>query len=304
MEYGLRLRATDFNGSSGAGIVEGGSFTFVTNGTTQGSTGWSVVWVGIVTVGTNPINFTQTAASVTYLAGSGLDLTGNTFSITTDNSLIANSGGSVPSLTVQNSLTGAIYTAADGLAIKLEATNPTLQINGSNELGAKLNNAGAIITGASGLTANVDNSTISITANALEVKTGGITNTQVSASAAIAFSKLASLTSAHILLGNGSNVATDTAVTGDVTISNTGVTSISGGLSTHFVTREVPSGSVDGSNAAFTLANTPTAGTESVFLNGLLQNVGGGNDYTISGAVITFNFAPTVGSVILVNYQK
>ncbi len=34
------------------------------------------------------------------------------------------------------------------------------------------------------------------------------------------------LTSAHLLVGNSSNVATDRAVTGDVTISNTGVTSI------------------------------------------------------------------------------
>src|SRR6266478_2628223 len=34
------------------------------------------------------------------------------------------------------------------------------------------------------------------------------------------------LTSAHLLIGNVSNVATDTAVTGDVTISNTGVTTI------------------------------------------------------------------------------
>jgi len=34
------------------------------------------------------------------------------------------------------------------------------------------------------------------------------------------------LTSAHLLVGNGSNVATDTAITGDVTFSNTGVTAI------------------------------------------------------------------------------
>lgn len=37
------------------------------------------------------------------------------------------------------------------------------------------------------------------------------------------------LTSAHLLVGNGSNVATDTAVTGDVTISNAGVTAIGAG---------------------------------------------------------------------------
>lgn len=39
-----------------------------------------------------------------------------------------------------------------------------------------------------------------------------------------------SLTSAHLFIGNGSNVATDTAVTGDITITNVGVTSISAGV--------------------------------------------------------------------------
>lgn len=38
------------------------------------------------------------------------------------------------------------------------------------------------------------------------------------------------LTSAHLLVGNASGVATDTAVTGDVTINNTGVTAIGAGV--------------------------------------------------------------------------
>ena len=53
-----------------------------------------------------------------------------------------------------------------------------------------------------------------------------IVDADVSASAAIAYSKLAALDSANILVGNGSNVATKVAVTGDVTISNAGVTAI------------------------------------------------------------------------------
>ena len=53
-----------------------------------------------------------------------------------------------------------------------------------------------------------------------------IVNGDISTSAAIAFSKLAALTSAQILVGNGSNVATSVAVTGDIAISNAGVVSI------------------------------------------------------------------------------
>lgn len=39
------------------------------------------------------------------------------------------------------------------------------------------------------------------------------------------------LTSAHLLVGDASNVATDTAITGDVTIDNTGVTAIKASVS-------------------------------------------------------------------------
>ena len=62
------------------------------------------------------------------------------------------------------------------------------------------------------------------------VLSGAIVNADINASAAIAFSKLATLTSANILVGNGSNVATSVAVTGDVTISNAGVTAIASGV--------------------------------------------------------------------------
>jgi hypothetical protein len=70
------------------------------------------------------------------------------------------------------------------------------------------------------------------------------------------------------------------------------------------VTRETPSGTVNGSNTAFTLANTPIAGTEQVFLNGLLQEPGAGNDYTISTNTITYLTAPIAGDKIRVTYLK
>lgn len=65
------------------------------------------------------------------------------------------------------------------------------------------------------------------------VLSGSIVNADIDAAAAIAFSKLASLTSGNILVGNGSNVATSVAVSGDVTLSNAGVaTVVSGTTST------------------------------------------------------------------------
>lgn len=58
---------------------------------------------------------------------------------------------------------------------------------------------------------------------------GVIVNADINAAAAIAFSKLAALPSAQILVGSAGNVATAVAVTGDVTISNAGVTAIAAG---------------------------------------------------------------------------
>jgi hypothetical protein len=58
---------------------------------------------------------------------------------------------------------------------------------------------------------------------------GSVTNASVAANAAIAFSKLATLTSGNILVGNSSNVPTSVALTGDVTVSNAGVAAIASG---------------------------------------------------------------------------
>lgn len=70
------------------------------------------------------------------------------------------------------------------------------------------------------------------------------------------------------------------------------------------VTRETPAGTVNGTNTNFTLANNPTAGSEEVFLNGVLQDVGAGNDYTISGGTITMLTAPETGAKLRVTYLK
>lgn len=79
----------------------------------------------------------------------------------------------------------------------------------------------------------------------------------------------------------------------------------SAGLSnTNFVDKEIPAGAINGANTAFTLANSPVAGSEHVYLNGILQESGAGNDYTISGANITMLTAPLTGEKLRVSYRK
>lgn len=71
----------------------------------------------------------------------------------------------------------------------------------------------------------------------------------------------------------------------------------------NFADGETPSGTINGSNTTFTLANTPVAGSDHVYLNGIRQDAGAGNDYTISGATITYLTAPVSGSKLRVDYR-
>jgi len=75
-------------------------------------------------------------------------------------------------------------------------------------------------------------------------------------------------------------------------------------LESDIICNEIPTGDINSSNTEFVLANTPETGSVSVFLNGLLQQPGGGEDYTISGSTITFVAAPDTNDILLVNYIK
>lgn len=70
-------------------------------------------------------------------------------------------------------------------------------------------------------------------------------------------------------------------------------------ISTLFRFNEIPTGTVNGSNTAFTLANTPRSGTLMLYTDGvrMVPTV----DYTITGANITMGIAPV--STIIADYM-
>lgn len=143
-----------------------------------------------------------------------------------------------------------------------------------------------------GLTNSSNNLTVLAADSTLTVSASGV--------------QLAALSPAYILVGNGSSVATGVALSGDATITNAGVLTVAATVAKYsgFVWSETPSGSVNGSNTSFVLANTPQAGTVRVHQNGLRLFAGAGNDYTISGGTITFITAPATGDTLLVDYVK
>lgn len=142
-----------------------GAWVPVQQGTQAGQV--FVQYGNVATIGTDPINFAFYNPIAGLIGGDMITFAGSTFSVdlATTSGLESTNPGNV----------------AGQLRIKLEASNPTLQITGSNELAVKLNAAGAITSGASGLTVAVDNSTIEISANALRVKDLGITLAKLAA---------------------------------------------------------------------------------------------------------------------------
>lgn len=89
--------------------------------------------------------------------------------------------------------------------------------------------SGDIIVGSSGNVATAVPVTGDITistSGVVDIAAGSIINADIAAGAAIAFSKLAPLTSGAILVGNSSNAAAAVSMTGDVTITNAGVASV------------------------------------------------------------------------------
>ncbi len=64
---------------------------------------------------------------------------------------------------------------------------------------------------------------------------------------------------------------------------------------------EIPSGTINGANATFTLAHTPTSGSLHLYLNGRRLKLA--DDYTIKTATITMASALASGDALLADYR-
>jgi len=155
-------------------------------------------------------------------------------------------------------------------------------------------------------------------AGAITINTDVIINADIKSDAAIAYSKLATLSSGHILIGSSANVATARAVTGDVLINNTGVTSINTGVIVNDdinnaaaiadtkLAQITTAGKVSGS--AITTGNISTSGnittTGTLSVQGL--TVGKGNGAISTNTAVGFqalNANTTGASNVAIGYQ-
>jgi len=328
---GSPTRAADADASA---EVTGGFTVWVNEGTANGDTQWTLTTNDPITLGTTGLTFSQTDAGavtvdasltksgkqlgraaltgdVTASAGSNATTIANgavslaKMANLAANSVIANNTGSSATPTAlgltaaatastamlrdtnantkANSVAVGVTTTATaaGTTTLTVASTQFQQFTGTTTQTVVLPDATTLVTGQTYIIANKSTGAVQVNANG----GGGIVSVTAGDWAIIT------------LITNGSAAGTWD--------SHLALSSTSAGLtSSNFVTRETPSGTVNGSNTTFTLANTPTAGTEQVFLNGILQEPGAGNDYTISGATITYLSAPLTGDKIRVSYMK
>lgn len=298
----LATTALVFSQFSGAGqIVAGAGLT--KNGNTLDVGAGSGITVAADSVAITTAGVTETHLS-TSVAGAGLTggggaalAVGAGTGITVNANDVAISAGGVgvtqlATAVAGNGLTGgggAALAVGAGSGIQVNADDVAIAAGGVTATHLAAAVAGNGLTGGGGSALAVGAGTgIAVGADTVGIAAGGVGITELST--AVAGNGLTGGGGAALAVGagNGLSVSAD-AVKLD---------------GSWFIANETPTGAINGSNVTFTLANTPFTGTVQVYLNGILQDPGAGNDYTISAGTITMLSAPLTGDKIRVHYVK
>jgi hypothetical protein len=314
--------------------VTGGLTVWVDEGTAVSDTQWTLITNDAITLNTTALQFTKSGGAPVTADGTSLTQSGNTITraaLTGD--VTASSGSNATtiaagvvslskmaslaanSVIANNTGSGATPTA---LGLTAAATASTAMLRDTNA-NAKVN---VMATGVTTTATAAGTTTLTVASTQFQQFTGSTTQivvlpdatTLVTGHSYIVANKSSGAVQVNANGGGGvlSVTAGDWAIITLIAAgsaagtwdSHLALSSTAAGLTTsNFVTRETPSGTVNGSTTAFTLANTPTSGTEEVYLDGQLQEPGG-EDYSISSATVTFVSAPLTGQRIRVNYRK
>ena len=208
---GAWSRSADMN----AGDEFPGAAMFVREGTVYGDTGWVCTNDAEPTVGTTAIAFAQFSGSGTFVGGDGVSISGNTIAVDLVDSgsgldfasgeLQIAAGGVTNAMlagSIADSKLSTIATAnkVSGTAVQLAAANATIE--NQSGLQVKIASNSGLEAANAGLALDLDGSTLSMGASGVKVADGGIANAQIAGNAAIADSKLATISTANKVSGS------------------------------------------------------------------------------------------------------
>ncbi len=252
------------------------------------------------TINASLTTLTSSLNTLTGLVNSGSSLAGLTTTVTNLSSTVTALNSTVTGMT---STVNALGSTLTGLSDTVGSTSSALSsLTGTvNTLSSTVSGNGTTL---SGLTTAVNGLSSTVTANgnsltSLNTTVNGLSSTVTGNSTSL--TSLASSVKALSATVNG-NGSTISGLTSSLSTLNSTVTAISstvaglvntvnslsaGGTNVAFVDAETPSGTMDGTNASFTLASAPApTGSLELYRNGVMQTAG--IDFTLSGAAVTF----------------
>jgi hypothetical protein len=284
---GITSLTGDVTGTGPGSVAATIASNAVTNSKLRQSLGLSVIG--------NSTNATANVADITAAVSGGvLASTGSalTFALLTNSNIdpaaaIAYSKLALAASIVNADISGSAAIAYSKLNLATSILNSDISASAAIAY-SKLNLTGGIL--------NADiNASAAIAYSKLNL-TGAILNADLAGS--IAFSKLAALTSGNILVGNVSNVAASVAMSGDITISNAGVTAIGSNKVTLAQMAQIATANFLGRTTASTgNVESLTATQATALLNALVGDSGAGGT---KGLVP----APAAGDAAAVKFLK
>lgn len=319
---GVRTSSTTGSGGTGTGG---------TGGTGTGSPQYATLPIALnqvtglnsalsslgASISTNASAITTLQSNVTALQTSSAALSSTTTglqnSFATLNSTVTGVQNSIGSLNttvggLQTSL-GTANSSISGLQTSLGSLNSTvtgLQTS-YGTLNTSVTGLQSSVTALNSTTSGLQNSLTTVTNNVGSLQTSNSTLNQtvggIQSSVTSLNNSVGSLqSSVNTLTPSVSGLQTSLA---SLTTSVNGLlTSNPAGLPTAFVDAEVPTGTVDGTNATFTLANPPVPmASLALYRNGILQKPS--IDFTLSGTTVTFTATvPKTGDLLQAYYRR
>ena len=258
------------------GKVSSGAYFFVEKGTTSAHTGWILTTDGTITVDTTEIDFTQFNAAADVQAGDGMTKTGNTLNVVTASST-------------------RIVVNPDNIDLA------TTGVSAGTYTKVTVDVYGRVTVGASATTSDIAEGTnLYYTDGRVSAYLDGAISTVLTTD----------LTASRALISNGDGKIAVSSVTatelGYVSGVSSAIQTQLNSIKTNYVEKnkfifnETPTGTINGTNKDFDLANPPLTGKLMVFLNGVLQAYT--SDYTLLTSIIRFVSAPVPDDVITATY--